>query len=61
MNKKAKIIITVLAVCVAGLVAALIGLKVNESHYKLYKNIISQEEVEETLFNQPISEERLPR
>ena len=28
------------------------------SEYKLYKNIISQDEVEKTLFGQPISEER---
>ena len=28
------------------------------SNYKLYKNIISQDEVEQTLFGQPISEER---
>ena len=31
---------------------------VDNSHYKRYKNIISQEEVENTLFNQPISTSR---
>ena len=30
----------------------------SKSHYKRYKNIISQEEVEKTLFGQPISKER---
>lgn len=59
MNKKKYIvIISVLCVAVVALVAALVGFRINESHYKLYKNIISQEEVEQTLFDQPISEER---
>ena len=58
MNKKAKIIIAVLSIAVIALAGALIGVKINESHYKMYKNIISQEEVEKTLFNQPISKER---
>ena len=31
---------------------------VDRSNYKQYKNIISQDEVEQTLFEQPISEER---
>ena len=31
---------------------------VYDSQYKLYKNVISQEEVEKVLFEQPISEER---
>ncbi|MBQ6380687.1 MAG: L,D-transpeptidase family protein [Clostridia bacterium] len=58
MEKKAKIIIAILAVAVVGLAAALIGVKVHERQFKLYKNIISQEEVEQTLFGQPISKER---
>ena len=57
MNKQKKIIIVLLAIIVI-LTVLLIKTKVNYSHYKLYKNIISQEEVEKTLFKQPISEKR---
>ena len=58
MNKTAKIIICILcAVCLA-LGGLLIWSRVDLSNYKLYKNIISQDEVEQTLFGQPISEER---
>ena len=58
MSKKSKLIIAVLSILVVVLCAAVIWLKVNESHFKMYKNIISQEEVEKTLFGQPISVER---
>ena len=58
MNKKAKTIIAVLCVAVVLLAGAVAGILIKDSHYKMYKNIISQEEVEDTLFNQPISEER---
>ena len=43
MEKKAKIIIAILAVAVVGLAAALIGVKVHERQFKLYKNIICYE------------------
>ena len=68
MNKTAKTIIAILAVAVVALAAAVVGLKISDSHaaptapdtsqYKLYKNVISQDEVEQTLFGQPISPER---
>ena len=58
MNKKCIIIVVVLSIVILGLAIALIATNVKFSHYKLYKNIISQEEVENTLFNQPISASR---
>ena len=58
MNKKAKTAIICLSVAVVILIAAVVGICIRDSHYKMYKNVISQEEVEETLFGQPISEER---
>ena len=57
-KKKTTIIISALCAIIVALIGVLIGVKVNESHYKMYKNIISQEEVEQTLFSQPISTER---
>ncbi|MBR2743403.1 MAG: L,D-transpeptidase family protein [Clostridia bacterium] len=53
--KKAVII---LACVVAVLAAALIYTQIDASHYKRYKNIISQDEVEQILFGQPVSAER---
>lgn len=55
-NKNLSIIILGIAVLV--LIGVLVYVLVNNSHYKKYKNIISQEKVEETLFRQPISASR---
>lgn len=49
------IILSILVVILTGIV---IRMRIDNTHYKKYKNIISQEEVEKTLFGQPISEER---
>ncbi|MBQ7565601.1 MAG: L,D-transpeptidase family protein [Oscillospiraceae bacterium] len=56
--KKYRIIIIILAVAVAALAALSIWQAVDASQYKRYRNIISQDEVEKTLFGQPISAER---
>ncbi len=58
MAKKAKAIIAVLVAVILVLSGLLVYTQIDKSHYKRYKNIISQEEVEKTLFGQPISEER---
>ena len=58
MTINCKEIMIALCSVIVVLIGALIGVKVNDSHYKMYKNIISQEEVEKTLFKQPISGER---
>ena len=58
MNKTAKAIICILCIVCLALGGLLIWSRVDLSNYKLYKNIISQNEVEQTLFGQPISEER---
>ena len=73
MNKKAKGIIAVLVAAVIVLAGLCVyvtvdsGKKLEKAEakydqvikdYKLYKNIISQDEVEKTLFGQPISKER---
>ena len=57
-NKISITIIIILSVIVIALISALIALKVHYSKFKLYKNIISQDEVEKTLFGQEISEDR---
>ena len=57
MNEK-DLCIAVLIIIVLVLIGILIYMFINNSHYKKYKNIISQEEVEKTLFNQPISSMR---
>ncbi|GEM_PF-4295849 len=57
-RRKTTIVIAALCAMIIALIGALIGMKVNESHYKMYKNIISQDEVEQTLFGQPISQAR---
>ena len=57
-NKNSTIIICILSVIIVALICSLIILKVHYSKYKMYKNIISQDEVEKTLFGQKISEDR---
>ena len=56
--KKSTLFIIILSLIIIALIGCIIYLLVNNSHYKRYKNIISQEEVEKTLFGQPISKER---
>ena len=56
--KKSTLLIILLVLIIVILLGSLIYVLVNNSHYKRYKNIISQEEVEKTLFGQPISKER---
>lgn len=56
--KKSTLLIILLVLIIVILLGGLIYVLVNNSHYKRYKNIISQEEVEKTLFGQPISKER---
>ena len=59
MNNKKFIIIIAILVCIIIVLSTLLVItKIDNSHYKMYKNIISQEEVEKTLFKQPISKER---
>ena len=59
MSKKVlTALVIILLIIVVALVATIIWIKIDNSNYKMYKNIISQEEVEKTLFDQPISEER---
>lgn len=58
MTKKVKGVIAVLVSIIVVLSGLLVYTQVDKSHYKRYKNIISQEEVEQTLFGQPISKER---
>ena len=55
---KTKIIIAILSIVIIALAGIIIAIKVDNSKYKRYKNIISQEEVEKTLFGQAISKER---
>ena len=57
-KKKTTVLIAALCVLVLALLAVIAAMKINESHYKRYKNVISQQEVEDTLFGQPISSER---
>ncbi len=58
MTKKIKAVISVMAAIILVLSGLLVYTQIDKAHYKRYKNIISQEEVENTLFNQPISTER---
>ncbi len=59
MNKNISIIIiAILSIIIIALICSLIVLKTHYSKFKLYKNIISQEEVGNTLFGQKISEDR---
>ena len=57
-NKISIIIIVILSIIIIALICSLVTLKIHYSKFKLYKNIISQEEVENTLFGQKISEDR---
>ena len=58
MTAKIKAIIAVMGAVILILAGLLIYTQIDASRYKRYKNIISQDEVEQTLFGQPISEER---
>lgn len=73
MSKKIKAIIAVMAAVIVALAGSLVYVSINSQkrieaanakyqdvvdNYKLYKNIISQDEVEQTLFGQPVSTER---
>lgn len=58
MSKKAVLTIVAMAVVIAVLAGLLIYTLIDNSRYKKYKNVISQDEVEATLFGQPISKER---
>ena len=73
MDKKIKAIIAVMVAVIVVLAGSLVYVSVDSQkkveaanakyqdvvdNYKLYKNIISQDEVEQTLFGQPISKER---
>ena len=61
-NRRLKVCCAVLAALVLLLAVSTVWLAVDRanvgSRYKLYRNIISQDEVEQTLFGQPISRER---
>ena len=52
-----KIFALLLALCLV-LAGLLVWSRIDRSHYKLYRNIISQEKVRDVLFGQPISPER---
>ena len=61
MKKNIAILILIIALIVAVIVLAVKLANVKKEDYsgfKMYKNIISQDEVENTLFGQPISAER---
>ena len=58
MTKSVKATISVMTAVILILTGLLIYTQVDKAHYKRYKNVISQEEVEQTLFGQPISTER---
>lgn len=56
---KKNILFIILAVVIILILAgSLIFVLIDNSHYKRYKNIISQEEIEKTVFKQPISTSR---
>ena len=61
-SKRMTLACSILAVLVVLLAALCVYQAVSHAdtmaQYKLYKNIISQDEVEETLFGQPISPDR---
>ena len=56
--KKFILIIVALLIIIAVLAGTLINTIKNQKNFKRYKNIISQDEVEKTLFGQPISTSR---
>ena len=53
-----KKLVVVLSIIIIILIGVIVFLLINDSHYKKYKNIISQDKVEQTLFGQTISKER---
>ena len=57
-GKGTKTLCILLAILTVLLAASTAWLAIDRSHYKRYKNVISQDEVENTLFGQPISTER---
>lgn len=57
-TKKDLAVIIILFIVIIALVCVIFVTEDKYSNYKMYKNVISQEEVENTLFGQPISEER---
>ena len=58
MTKKVKAVFCVMLAVILVLAGLLIYTQVDKSNYKRYKNVISHDEVETTLFGQPISLER---
>jgi L,D-peptidoglycan transpeptidase YkuD (ErfK/YbiS/YcfS/YnhG family) len=52
------VLIVVLIIAIVVLIACIVMILIDVSKYKRYKNIISQDEVEKTLFGQPISASR---
>lgn len=59
MKKNTLLVVLVLmTLVIIILIGGLIYVLINNRHYKRYKNIISQEEVEKTLFGQAISKDR---
>ena len=58
MTLKIRILIAVMGAAILVLAGLLVYTQIDASHYKHYKNIISQEEVRQTLFGQPISADR---
>ena len=60
LNKRRRnaAILIILSIIIAIFEGSISYVKIENSKYKRYKNVISQEEVEKTLFEQPISEER---
>lgn len=58
--RKIQLLIAMIILSIANLTltSIIVSMKKDNSKYKKYKNIISQEEVEKTLFGQPISKER---
>lgn len=60
MISKKNYLITAIALLtvIAGLIGLLVVIKVTDAKFKKYRNVISQEQVEATLFGQPVSAER---
>ncbi len=58
MTKTAKTIISIMGAVILLLAGLLIWTRIDAAQYKRYRNVISQDEVEQTLFGQPISTDR---
>ena len=58
MSTGIKALIAAMGAVILILAGLLIWTQIDASHYKRYRNVISQDEVEHTLFGQPISTER---